>query len=82
MEPSEHSMGAFIERSGKVLCHGGLDNFIMGLKRELAVRIRGGHPGTLQEAINLGRTAEWEIERESTLDRKDLGNFSQDVPSK
>ena len=23
MEPSEHSMGTFIERSGKVLCYGG-----------------------------------------------------------
>ena len=25
MEPSEHSMGTFIERSGKVLCYGGKD---------------------------------------------------------
>ena len=55
-----------------------LDNFIMGLKRELAVRVRGGHPNTLQEAINLARTAEWEIARESTLDRKDLERFSSE----
>ena len=33
-----------------------LDNFIMGLKRELAVKVRGRHPNILQEASNLAQS--------------------------
>ena len=51
-----------------------LENFIMGLKRELVMRVRVGQPNTLQEAINLARADEWEIEYEAGLSRKDPEN--------
>ena len=33
-----------------------LDNFIIGLKRELAVKVRGRNPNLLLEASNLARS--------------------------
>lgn len=47
------------------------ENFVIGLKRDLSLRVRVGQPQTLQEAINLARTAEWETDYESQLERKD-----------
>ena len=43
---------------------------MIGLKRDLVVRVKVGRPNTLHEAINLARVAEWEIGYESELNRK------------
>ena len=34
---------------------------MIGLKRDLVVRVKVGRPNILHEAINLARVAEWEI---------------------
>ena len=48
------------------------ENFVIGLKRDLVVRVKVGRPNTLQEAINFARAAEWEVEFEIGLNRKDV----------
>ena len=44
-------------------------NFIMGLRKELALRVRLENPKTLQDAINVARTAEWEEIHMKNLNR-------------
>ena len=56
--------------------HTACENFIMGLKRDLVWRVRVGRPGTLPEAINAAKQAEWEVEFENGLDRKERNNRS------
>ncbi|XP_043468205.1 uncharacterized protein LOC122502296 [Leptopilina heterotoma] len=46
------------------------ENFIMGLKRDLVWRVRVGRPGSLDDAVNLAKQAEWEVEHEQKLDRR------------
>lgn len=47
-----------------------LGNFILGLKKELILRVRLEKPRTLAEAIKIAREAEWEIKFQGTLARK------------
>ena len=47
------------------------DNFTIGLKRDIIWRVRVARPKNLQEAINLAKTAEWEVDFESRLNRKE-----------
>ena len=54
------------------------ENFLIGLKKELVMRVRVGIPNTLQEALNIARTAEWEAEYESGLNRKNPHKVIED----
>ena len=54
----------------------GKENFIMRLKRELALRARLECPKTLQEAMNIARAAEWENNHEKGLNRMEGNKFT------
>lgn len=50
------------------------ENFLVGLNRDLALRVRLGRPKNLSEAIKIAKEAEWELNFEKTLQReKDQG---------
>ena len=53
------------------------ENFIMGLKRELALRVRLERPKTLKEAMNVARAAEWENNHEKGLNRMEGNKFTE-----
>lgn len=68
---------AIEERNPSDIAHGmvvsardtACENFVMGLKKGLALRVRVERPKTLQDAMNAARIAEWEAERENGLNR-------------
>ena len=55
----------------------GKENFIMGLKRDLSLRVRLERPKTLQEAMNVARAAEWENNHEKGLNRMEGNKFTE-----
>lgn len=46
-----------------------LRNFMRGLSTDIEMRVRLGMPKTIQEAICIGKTAEWEVTYQSGLSR-------------